>query len=159
MTGILMAFLLAAAITTGLVAGLLWSFVVAVMPALRTAPDETFVQVMRRINRSILNGPFLLCFTGALGLTAAAVLTAFLDGRVAVIVPVLAALVLYAATIGITRAVHIPLNNALGAAAEEDEDPAAVRAAFEARWVRWNVIRTGTATAALAALGWAMLAA
>ena len=156
MTGVLMAFLLAAAITTGLSAGLLWGWVVAVMPALRDAPDEFFVEFMRRSNRAILNGPFLLCFTGALGLTAASVLTAFLDGRGTVIVPAVVALVCFLATVVITRAVHIPLNNRM---AVQDETPAAeVRAAAEARWVRWNKVRTGTGVAALAALCWAMLA-
>jgi uncharacterized membrane protein len=60
----------------------------------------------------------------------------------------------------VTGLVNVPLNDALAAAGEPGTlaDPAAVRAAFEARWVAWNVVRTATAAAALGCFVWAMTA-
>ncbi len=54
----------------------------------------------------------------------------------------------------------MPLNDALAAAGEPAAlaDPAAVRAAFESRWVTWNVVRTLTAAGALVCFAWAGLA-
>jgi uncharacterized membrane protein len=69
--------------------------------------------------------------------------------NVAIINPRLAG---YAATVGITRAVNIPLNNRMDAARE----PGPARAMFETRWSRWNVVRTLTGVLSLTCLGWAL---
>ena len=80
------------------------------------------------------------------------------DGR-PVLPWIVAALVGYVATFVITMAVNVPLNNQLAAAGEPDRiaDLAAVRERFEARWVRWNVARAVTSTAAVGCLGWALV--
>jgi uncharacterized membrane protein len=72
---------------------------------------------------------------------------------------VVAALVLYAATVGITRGFNIPLNNRMDAAGKPGEtaDPGAVRRVFEGPWVRWNVARTLTGVGSLGALCWALI--
>ena len=61
----------------------------------------------------------------------------------------------------ITAAGNIPLNNALDAAGRpvchRINDLAAVRADFEASWVRLNIVRTLTSTGALACLVWAAI--
>jgi uncharacterized membrane protein len=150
---------LVATITTGLVAGLFYSYACSVMLALRGVDDRTFVDVMQRINVAIRNGWFALAFVGALLSTVvAAVLHARL-GRTAVLVPVLAALALYLVTLGVTFAVNIPLNDRLEAAGPPGglADPAAVRTSFERPWVRWNVVRALSATAAFGCLCWALV--
>ena len=155
MRAVLIIVLVAAAVTTGLSAGLLWGWAVSVMPALRGAPDRLFVEFLQRANRAILNGWFYLCFVGAVVLTALAVVLAFLDGRAGLIVPVVLALVLYLATVGITQRINIPLNNRMDAA--DPERPGDVRAEFERPWTRWNVVRSLTGAAAVAALCWALV--
>jgi uncharacterized membrane protein len=70
--------------------------------------------------------------------------------------PLLGAL-LYLAQLAVTAGVNVPLNNALAAAGSTD--PSAARAAFEARWVRWNHVRTWLCTAALGSYCWALLQA
>ncbi len=60
--------LVAATLTTGLTAGLLFAYACSVMPALSGADDATFVDVMQRVNVAIVNGWFLVCFVGALAL-------------------------------------------------------------------------------------------
>jgi uncharacterized membrane protein len=150
--------LVAATITTGLVAGLLFAYAVSVMPALRLVDDRTFVEVMQRINVAIINGWFLTCFVGALVFTVlAGLLHLGADSRSAL--PwIVAAFVLYVAALVITGRLNVPLNNALVAAGKPDRiaDVAAVRERFEAPWVRWNIARTVAATGALGCLAWAL---
>lgn len=152
--------LLFSAVSSGLVAGLLLAYAVSVMPALARVDDRSFVEVMQRVNVAILNGWFLVPFVGALvGGLAAVVL--HLPAAARSLLPWTAAgLALYVATLAVTGLVNVPLNDALAAAGEPAAlaDPAAVRAAFETRWVTWNVVRTLTATGALACFAWAGLA-
>ncbi len=65
----------------------------------------------------------------------------------------------YGVALAITFAVNIPLNNQIQAAGTPDRiaDLAAVRATFEASWVRWNIVRALTSTAAFACLTWALV--
>jgi uncharacterized membrane protein len=151
--------LIAATITMGLSAGLFYAFSISVMLGLRRTDDRTFVDVMQRINVAILNGWFAIGFVGALVFTAAtAILNGVGDARPAL--PwIVAALVLYGLTLAITFTVNVPLNNELDAAGEPDRivDIVATRDRFEARWVRWNVVRAVTSTAALALLTWALV--
>lgn len=67
----------------------------------------------------------------------------------------LSVLVLELGAVAVTVVVHLPLNDALKAAGEpgETDDPATVRREFrEDRWVRWNLLRAVTSTAALVCL-------
>ncbi len=155
--------LVLAVLTVGVMAGVYAAFAFAVMPGLARTADRTFVEAMQRINVAILNGWFLVCFLGGLVLPALALvltLQAFpsgTPGRSAV--PwVVAGLVLYAATLATTFIVNVPLNNALVAAGSPDAitDVGAVRAAFEARWVTFNIARAVAGSAAFGCLAWAL---
>ncbi|MEU3566129.1 DUF1772 domain-containing protein [Kitasatospora sp. NPDC006786] len=151
--------LVAATVTCGLTAGLFYGYSCSVMPALARVDDRTFIEVMQRVNKAILNGWFVLGFVGALLATAAAVALHLPSDGHDVLPATIAALVLYVAMIGVTRSVNIPLNDELEAAgsAQRIADPAAVRSRFEARWVRFNVLRTLLSTGALACLAWALV--
>ncbi|MEU6866352.1 anthrone oxygenase family protein [Streptomyces sp. NPDC046876] len=155
-----LASLIAATVTTGLMAGLFFAFDISVMPALKRADDRTVIQVMQRINTAIVNGLFLLAFLGALAFTALALALHLAgdDGGPATW-PLTAALVAYVLQLGITGRVNIPLNNALDQAGPADRipDPAAVRRAFESRWVPANRWRTALCTLALGCLAWALI--
>ena len=118
---------------------------------------------MQRINVAILNGWFLLCFLGGVAFTVLARVLgvrAFPAGTpVRAAVPwIVAGLALYAAALLITFVVNVPLNNALAAAGPPDAigDVAAARAAFEVRWVTFNIARTVATTAAVGCLAWAL---
>ena len=98
-------------------------------------------------------------FLGALGFTAASVALLLGPGGPALSWTI-AALVLYLLVFVITVAVNVPMNNAIKAAGDPDEiaDLAGVRARFdEARWARWNLVRTVATTAALICLAVALL--
>ncbi|MGI8528866.1 MAG: anthrone oxygenase family protein [Geodermatophilaceae bacterium] len=71
---------------------------------------------------------------------------------------IVAALVLYGVMLALTFRVHLPLNNQIQAAGEPDHiaDLAAVRENFESKWVRWNIARAASSTAAFGCLTWAL---
>jgi uncharacterized membrane protein len=152
--------LLAATVTTGLTAGLFYSFACAVMPGLRHAADRTVVDAMQKINVAIINGWFMLCFLGALILgVVAALLHVGRDAR-PVLPWIIAGLVLYIGVLAITGAANIPLNDQLERAGDPDAivDLAAVRRRFEDAWVTWNLVRAIVNTAAFSCLLWALTA-
>jgi uncharacterized membrane protein len=150
--------LIAATITTGLIAGLFFAFACAVMPALRGADDRAFVDVMQRINVTIVNPVFMLVFVGGLALSVAAGIVHWRgDGRSA-LAWIIAGLVLYAAAFLVTTAINVPLNDKLGAAGDVSRmgDVGAVRHQFEGSWVAWNIVRTVTTIAAFCCLAYAL---
>ncbi|GAB3484770.1 anthrone oxygenase family protein [Nocardiopsis coralliicola] len=139
----------AAAVTAaGLFAGAFFTFSIAVMPGLSAAGDAVFTEAMHRMNTAIVNPVFLAVFLGTPVL--ALVHAALSDGGGAV--AAWAGFAAAAAVVLITAGANIPLNNALDSAGPRPADPARVRAAFEARWVRWNTVRTVLSAAGLAAL-------
>jgi uncharacterized membrane protein len=148
--------LVTAIVAAGLQAGTYYVWACGVMPGLARVDDHTFVTTLNQVNQAIVNPVFMLTFLGAPILAAAAVVT----GTPAARPWLIAGLVLAGATVAVTVLGNVPLNDALDrAASATDADVAAARAAFETAWVRWNVVRALTATAALAALGWAALRA
>jgi uncharacterized membrane protein len=128
------------------------------MLGLRQTDARTFVYAMQRINVAILNGWFLVCFLGALVLTVLAVALQIGQERRSALPWTVAALILYLAALGVTGRVNVPLNNELAAAGEVDRtvDLSAIRARFEDRWVRWNVVRAVASTAAFGCLAVAL---
>jgi uncharacterized membrane protein len=151
--------LVAATVTTGLVAGLFYGFACSVMPALRGGGDRLFIEVMQRINVAILNGWFVLGYIGAFVFTGLALGLQLWDGRGAAAAPTGAALLCYVAAMGVTARVNIPLNNALEKAGPPDRaaEPRVVRQGFEGRWVRWNVVRAVLCAAAVGLLCWSLV--
>ncbi|MEP9363335.1 anthrone oxygenase family protein [Nocardioides sp. CN2-186] len=137
--------LLAATVLTGLQAGTYYTWACGVMPGLARTDDHTFVSSMNHINVAIVNPVFMLSFLGAPALAIAAVLTTTSGARGWAI----AGLALALGTVVVTAVGNVPLNDALAAGGS--------RADFETLWVRWNIVRTVTSTAALGCLAWAAL--
>lgn len=150
--------LAAATISVGLVAGVLYAFACAIMPGLGRTDDRTFVAVFQRADQAIINPLFVVLFVGAPVFTALAALLHLGSDQRSVLPWTLGALAGSVATVAITRAVHLPLNAEIQAAGDPDRIPdlATLRERFEARWVRWNLVRTVTSTAALACLAVAL---
>lgn len=146
--------LVTATVTTGLLAGVFYAFAVAVMPGLARTDAASFVAAMNEINDAILNPWFLLTFLGAPGLTALAAALALSAGTPATVAWIAVALVLVSVALVVTFRINVPLNDAL--AAEGPGDPAELRRRFEDRWVRWNIVRAVTSTAALGSLSLAL---
>ncbi|MFE2876856.1 DUF1772 domain-containing protein [Streptomyces roseus] len=151
--------LVTATVLVGLTAGLFFAFDVSVMPALRHSDDRTLILVMQRVNVAIVNGLFMTAFLGSLLLTALALVLHLASGAGSVAPPLIAALLAYVLQLAVTGRVNVPLNNALDRAGpvERIADPAAVRRAFESRWVPANRWRTLLCTIALGCLAWALV--
>lgn len=147
--------LLTASLACGLQAGTYYTWASGVMPGLARVDDRTFVHAVQQMNVAIVNPVFMLSFLGAPLLAAAAIATTDGPGRSWAIAGAAFAL----ATVVITFAGNIPLNDAIDAAGPIDKirDLGAVRETFESGWVRLNIARTVTATASLGCLVWAAL--
>ncbi|MFD4943106.1 DUF1772 domain-containing protein [Streptomyces sp. NPDC058239] len=136
-----------AVITTGLYAGFLLTFLIAIMPGIAALPDERFTAAMRRFNEKVPGPAFLVLFVGVIAFPAAVVVGAG-DGADRALA--VAALVCATGSHLITITGNIPLNNAL--AASEGGDDSAAREAFESRWNNLHRIRTALSLAASALL-------
>jgi uncharacterized membrane protein len=150
--------LLGATVSTGLVAGLLAAFAVAVMPALRRADDRTFVDVMQKINVAIINPVFVTAFVGGLLLTIAAAALHLQEGQRHGLPWIVAGLVLYVVMLVITNRMNIPLNDQLDAVGDPRRavDLHTVRQRFEDPWIAWNIVRTIANVAACGCLAFAL---
>lgn len=144
--------LLFAVIATGLMAGLFTAFAYAVMPALGRASDRTFVEAMQRINTSILNGWFMVCFLGAV---IAGIVAAVVHFRTSAWPWIVAGVALYVVVLAITGLGNVPLNNQLDKAGNAAD--AAARHQFEVRWVRLNLARAVVNLVAFGCLTWALV--
>src|SRR6476469_7491322 len=98
--------LVAALLTTGLMAGVYLAFAIAVLPGLARQDDRTFVAAMRGMNQAILNGWFAVVFAGPLLLGGVAVATRLpsYDGLGWAAL----ALAAYGVTLGATVVVNVP---------------------------------------------------
>lgn len=158
-TGLRTASLLVATICIGAIAGVFFTYAVAVMPGLRRTDDRTFVAAFQSIDRSIERPPTFVALFGGLGSAIlAAVLYVGADER-SPLGWIIAACVLYAAVILITGTINVPRNTAIKAAGNPDTiDLAAVRARFdEALWIRWNQVRLALNLAAFACITWSLV--
>ncbi|WP_229891214.1 anthrone oxygenase family protein [Streptomyces mashuensis] len=153
------AVLFGAVATTGLGAGLFYSYACSVTPGLARADDRTFVEAMRRLNEAILNGWFMLSFLGSLALIVLAAVLQWHGGGRSVLLWIGAAAAFQLAMLVITGVVNVPLNNKLAAAGSLDDlaDLAAARSTFESTWIRWNLVRALTSTASFACISWALV--
>jgi uncharacterized membrane protein len=156
MNGLRVAALMAATMTTGLVAGVYAIYGNAFMPGLAKTDDRTFVSAFTAVDRAIVNPLFLgLGFLGALLFT---LLAGVLSLKEKSLPWIAVAFVLYLVSIIVTIAVNVPLNDAMKAAGDPATiDVAAVRAAFdEAKWQTYNLVRTLLALVSFGLLGWAL---
>jgi uncharacterized membrane protein len=151
--------LIAAAFLMGHMAGFFYTWSQNVMPGFGRSDDRTFVAGFQALDRAVVNPWFIAGFIGAPLLTGVAALLQAGEDDLAIFGWTVAAFVLYFAVIVITRSVHLPLNAEIQAAGDPDRIPdlAAVRQRFEARWVRWNIVRTIAVVAAFGCLLWALV--
>jgi uncharacterized membrane protein len=144
----------AAAVTTGLNAGVYFGWATGVMPGLANVSDHTFVETMNEINDAIVNPAFMSVLLGAPVLTGIAAFTE----KGAMRPWLLAALGANVATFLVTMAANVPLNDTLAAVDLATDDLRRAREDFETPWVAWNIVRTVTSTAATALIARALLA-
>jgi uncharacterized membrane protein len=131
--------LLITTITTALIAGLFFGFVVAINPAFSRLPDNQYIMAMQAINKAIVNPVFAAAFFGAAILTPA---TAYQLKS-----PLLwaAAAFYLIGGIGITFMANVPLNDMLArfpVLTASPKEAALARHAFDKPWNMWHLVRT-----------------
>lgn len=161
MFAVRMAAMVLAVLSTGLVAGVFYAYAISVMPALARTDDRTLIDVMQKINVVIINPWFMFGFMGTVGFTALAAALHLGSDQRATLIWLGIALAINVIAFGVTVGLNVPLNDALAAAGDPASiaDTAAVRADFEATWVRWNIVRAVLHTAAFLVLCGALFTA
>jgi uncharacterized membrane protein len=148
--------LAASTVVVGLMAGFFYAYACSVMVELDRVDDRTFIVTMQWINATVRNVAFAPAFFGSLALTSAASVVAVVVAR-----PSCGWIVAAAALRGVSGDADAEraLNSKLAAAGPADQisDLAAVRAAYEGPWVRWNLLRIGLTLGSLTALSIAPL--
>jgi uncharacterized membrane protein len=146
--------LVAAALTTGLIAGFFYAYACSVTLGLALLPDEQYIEAMQAINATVRNGLFAFSFFGALLslLVALAVHAPRPRSRRFVLVA-LAAVFYIGGGFMVTFLMNVPMNEELARVGEAA--PAAlaqIRAEYEDPWNFWNGVRTIFSSLALLAL-------
>ncbi|MCD2422786.1 DUF1772 domain-containing protein [Niabella pedocola] len=128
-----------------LMAGLFFSFSVAVTQGLKQLDDKSYLLAMQKINKAILNPVFLLCFIGAPLFLIATTIIRFFEDQFLFMWMLVIALVYTGGVFMVTMLCNVPLNNYLERQDIDQLDPEAakaVRSRFETPWNRYNHIRT-----------------
>ena len=140
--------LMVATLLVALVAGLVFTFAVIVMPGIARLDDRGFVMAFREMDGIIQRGDplFALAWMGSVLALIAALVFVVLNGTGFSVVAVTVAAAAYILGVQLpTFRINIPLNNALQAIdvdAADDATWADARAKFETTWNRWNRNRT-----------------
>lgn len=135
-----------------LVAGLVLTFAIVVMPGIRTMGDIDFLRSFKAMDRVIQNNQpiFMLVWLGsALVLLASTALGIWrLEGLDRVLLVVACAIYIFGVQVP-TVTINVPLNNHLQSQDLDtmtEPELLATTEKFESRWMRWNTIRTVIAT-------------
>ena len=142
---------LAAALGTGLVAGIFFAFSAFIMSALKRVPPEGGISAMQSINVAVLNPVFFFVFFGTAVAALILAMASFARGSPSRSLYLLAGSLLYlAGTIVVTMAFNVPLNNKLAAAGAKSAEGAGVWKTYLSAWTAWNHVRTIAALLACA---------
>lgn len=150
---------LAAAIGSGMMAGVFFVFSVAVMRALTRLPAQEGIAAMQAINLTIVNPLFLVVFIGT-AFASAALIVAVFAGWIATRDYVLAGALAYLiGALVVTIVCNIPRNNALAALDPRERSSHALWQQYLREWTVWNHVRTLASIAAAVAFCLALVGA
>ena len=150
--------LLLSIIFCSLVAGLLFSFAIVVMPGIGKLTDKEYLSAFKHMDGIIQNNQplFLLVWGGSILSMIITVVLGIIDLNGVQIYLLMGATVLYFFGVQLpTFRVNIPLNNTvqhLDIQALNENEAAFSRTNFETTWNRWNRIRTVNAILAVSML-------
>lgn len=135
--------LVAAAVGSGVMAGIFFIFSNTIMAALGRMPPAQGMAAMNHINVVIVNPLFVTFFLGTGVLSLAVGVPALLHlAEPGALCALLAAAIYIAGCLGVTRLLNIPLNDALVAAGASGGDASALWADYLSRWTLYNHIRS-----------------
>lgn len=141
----------AAALGSGLVAGIFFAFSTFVMGALARIQQAAGISAMQSINVVVINPLFLSVFMGTAILCVGLALAAFFGwSHPRSLYLIIASLLYFAGTFLVTMMFNVPLNDALAAVSPASADGAELWKRYLSVWTNWNHVRTIAALAASA---------
>jgi len=146
--------LVASLVSSGLIAGLFFGWLVSVIPGTAVVDDRSYIVTMQNINRQIINPSFVITFLATpaiLAIAAAVHIRAGQSRRGVLLIAATATYVL--GVLGVTARDNIPLNDALDTFHLDAASATAIqerRASYESPWNQWHKVRTSASIAALA---------
>ena len=148
--------LVAATLTTGMIAGFFYAYACSVTLGLARLPDGQYIETMQAINATVRNGVFAFSFFGAVPtlLLALAIHSPRPRSRRFVLIALAAALYIGGGFMA-TFLVNVPMNEELARVSVGELGPAAlerVREGYEGPWNFWNGVRTVFSVLAFLAL-------
>ena len=138
--------LFSTAMTTALVAGLLYAYSCSVNPGLGALPNREYLLAMQSVNKEILNPLFFASFMGSLVLLPCSAWALYKHhASLGALILVCAFLLYLAGVFAVTMAGNVPLNDALASFnlhTANQQELAGQRQMFEEPWNRYHTIRT-----------------
>lgn len=140
--------ILLSALLCSLVAGLVFTFAIVVMPGIRTLGDLDFLKSFKAMDRVIQNNHplFMLVWLGSMLALVASTLLGIWQLKGVDQILLIASCLIYLFGVQLpTFTINIPLNNHLQSRdldAMSDTELMETTAAFDSRWLKWNAIRT-----------------
>jgi uncharacterized membrane protein len=148
----LVALTFAAAMGSGLIAGVFFAFSTFIMKALARRPAAEGLAAMQQINIVVINPVFLGAFLGTAALCVITAIGAVVRwGRPGAAYLLTGAVLYLVGTFLVTMFGNVPLNNALARLDPDAADAPQNWANYAGRWTIWNHVRTLAALLAMAA--------
>lgn len=152
-----LALTLAAALGSGLIAGVFFAFSAFVMKALGRLPAGQGIAAMQAVNVVVLNPWFLGVFLGTALLSLLALALAWMQWGSPRAAWLAAGGVMYlAGCLGVTMACNVPRNEALARITPGSRGADALWAGYLRTWTAWNHVRTGASLGAATAFSLAL---
>ncbi|WP_208600463.1 DUF1772 domain-containing protein [Rhizobium bangladeshense] len=140
---ILILSLVAAAIGSGLVAGIFFAFSTFIMTALSRIPAEQGIAAMNSVNVTILRSPFMGLFLPTAILCLVIAVLALIDWRGGASALMLTGAALYLlASFASTIIFNVPMNDALAKVAGNGPEAVQLWTTYVRDWTWWNHVRT-----------------
>jgi uncharacterized membrane protein len=140
---ILVLALIAAAIGSGLMAGVFFAFSTFVMTALSRIPSEQGIAAMNSINVVIVRSPFMLLFIPTAILCLLIGVLAVINWRDGASLWMLSGAAIYVlASFASTIVFNVPMNDALARVSASGPEATALWSAYLRDWTWWNHVRT-----------------
>ncbi|MBB5575091.1 MULTISPECIES: DUF1772 domain-containing protein [Rhizobium] len=135
--------LIAAALGSGLLAGVYFAFSTFIMQAFARLTVDQGVAAMQSINTTIVRSPFIALFllTAALSVFIAVMAMLYWRGGTSILMIAGAALYLVASLLS-TMVFNVPLNDALDKVDGRTAEAAQLWSTYLSDWTKWNHVRT-----------------
>ena len=140
--------LMLSALLCSLVAGLVLTFAIVVMPGIRSLGDRDYLKAFKVMDRDIQNNQpiFMLVWVGSALLVLVSTVWGIwrLDGLDRILLLIAGVIYIFGVQVP-TAAINVPINNRLQALDLDTASDAELRAlaeTYETRWLRWNTNRT-----------------